>query len=174
MATPTSSSASGTASGSSASSSATHARRYIEPYKRDLVVRAPGDGTNSTTGQLTLGGLGQQSTQMNNDGLPYLFMTTNTTDAELCTHCTAEVVGAYIAFEDATPYALGLPRSPILSGQVKLWQRLKSCNGGQLVRDIITANIGTASQYNSAFTGASVNTWLAGGAALLFGVIALF
>ncbi|CCA77724.1 hypothetical protein PIIN_08972 [Serendipita indica DSM 11827] len=170
--TSTSASATGTASGSASSSSATTpARRYIEPY---IVARGPEDNTNSTSGQLTLGGLGGQSDQMRNDGLPYLFMTTNTTDAELCTHCTAEVVGAYIAFENVTPYALGLTRSPILSGQAALWQRLKTCNGGQLVRDILAASVGSEPQYNAAFAGAGVNTWLASGAALLFGATALF
>jgi cobalamin biosynthesis Mg chelatase CobN len=113
---------SSTSSAASASSSS-HAKRSLaypasSLYKRNNNVFA--------RDQDTLGSIAPEAAQYNTIGLPYLFITPNLTATELCTPCTSSVVGSYITFESITPYALGIANSPMLSGQVTLWNKIKS------------------------------------------------
>jgi hypothetical protein len=118
-----STSTSSRASAASPSASA-HAKRTApypvsSLYKRSTNVLARRD-------QNTLDTIAPEAAQYNTIGLPYLFITPNLTQAELCTPCTSSVVGSYISFESITPYALGIANSPMLSGQVTLWNKIKS------------------------------------------------
>jgi len=141
-----SASASASASHSSSASSAaaspsqsTHARRsHVHPsilYRR----------ADNTTDQQSLGTVAPEASEYNSLGLPYLFITANFTQEQLCTTCTAEVVGQYISFETVTPYALGIANSPMLSGQVDLGTRLRNaqtimlriCSTMSLVRQLL-------------------------------------
>jgi hypothetical protein len=119
-------SSSGSASSTAPSASATHARRAISPkalYKRtEKLIAARGEGD-----QDTIGDIAPDASTYNTQGLPYLFITPNITDtAQLCTPCVSKVIGSYISFESITPYALGIPHSPMLSGQVALWDHIKT------------------------------------------------
>jgi hypothetical protein len=58
--------------------------------------------------------------------MPYMYLRSNTT-GDICTPCTSKIIGAYINFETVTPYAIGIPNSPLLRGQVELWNRIKQC-----------------------------------------------
>ncbi|KAG8775579.1 hypothetical protein FRC15_000447 [Serendipita sp. 397] len=129
----TSTNSTSTSRSASASSSATPAASS-GPAKRaeDLYKRQ----TTTTDGQETLGSFAPNTTTYNTDGLPYLFLTSNTPADRLCQPCTAKIVGAYVAFENGTPYALGLKNSPILSGQIALWQEIKKC-GDDIVSEIM-------------------------------------
>lgn len=121
-----SASASASSSASSASASA--------PAKRDVLhqptelSRRQATNTNGTN-QETLSSFGPDADEYRSSGLPYLFITPNKTD--ICGDvCTAKVIGAYIRFETVTPYAIGIANSPILKGQLELWNRLTQCPDG--------------------------------------------
>ncbi|KAG8813111.1 hypothetical protein FRC17_001667 [Serendipita sp. 399] len=125
-----SSSSSGAASASSSASAAASsvpAKRAEDLYKRQTTV----------DGQETLGSFAPNTTTYNHDGLPYLFLTDRTPREKLCQPCTAKIVSSYVAFEDVTPYALGLAHSPILSGQFALWKKIKEQCGSDVVTEIL-------------------------------------
>ena len=61
--------------------------------------------------------------------LVYLFISPEYGASHLCTSCTKAVLSAYVKFEAATPYALGLTNSPLLGDQLNLWNNLTAkCN----------------------------------------------
>ena len=61
--------------------------------------------------------------------LVYLFISPEYGASHLCTSCTKAVLSAYVKFEAATPYALGLTNSPLLGDQLNLWNNLtQKCN----------------------------------------------
>lgn len=63
-----------------------------------------------------------------NTSLPYLFISPSYSPDQLCTPCTKAVLEPYVRFEAATPHALGLNHSPILQGQLQLWEAMnKNC-----------------------------------------------
>ncbi|KAG8859339.1 hypothetical protein FRB96_004554 [Tulasnella sp. 330] len=51
----------------------------------------------------------------------YLYTTPSLSSASLCTMCTQAILTAYAVWEAATPYPIGLSKSPILGGQAALW-----------------------------------------------------
>lgn len=111
-----------TSASAPSASASTHAKRspsypVSSLYKRSTVFARDQD---------TLDTIAPEAAQYNTIGLPYLFITPNLTATELCTPCTSSVVGSYISFESITPYALGIANSPMLSGQVTLWNKIKS------------------------------------------------
>lgn len=166
--------------GSAASPSATHARRAgAGGFPASSLYRR----ADNTTSQETLGGIAPEAAQYNTVGLPYLFLTPNMTTAELCTTCTSEVVGAYINFETITPYALGLSNSPMLSGQIALWNKIKTCPGNyasQLLNNATSSMTGpgngSGDSTGAGFAGASLGAFQVVGATLvaLVGSMMLF
>jgi hypothetical protein len=111
----------------------------------------------------------------NQQGLPYLFLTPSSSDAQVCSQCTYNVLLGYITFESITPYAIGIQNSPILKGQVALWDRVKTCANG-LANAIVSdatyqANTSGALEDATVFGGA---TMVAAIAAALFGTLSLF
>lgn len=168
----------GSGSASAASPSATHARRAgAGGFPVNSLYRR----ADNTTSQETLGGIAPEAAQYNSIGLPYLFLTPNMTQAELCTTCTSEVVGAYINFETITPYALGIANSPMLSGQIALWNKIKTCPGNfasQLLNNATSSMTGPApgDSTDAAFAGASLGAVQVVGATLvaLVGSMMLF
>lgn len=168
---------SSSASASAPSPSATNAKRTINSpslYKRTSAV-VPRQEVNNTTDQTTLGTVAPEAETYNQLGLPYLFITPNLTAEQLCTPCTSNVVGAYINWETVTPYALGIYNSPMLSGQVALWEKIKECPNN-FAREILTNSMGSI---NSSGSGALANVRVGAhvfvaAAAAVFGGVVLF
>ena len=76
--------------------------------------------------------------------LIYLFISPEYGANHLCTSCTKAVLSAYVKFEAATPYALGLTNSPLLGDQLNLWNNLtEKCN------TTFTNDILSSAGYNS-------------------------
>lgn len=61
-----------------------------------------------------------------NSHLMYLFVSPDMTADQLCTPCTQQIYSKYIAFQTATPHALGIKQSPLLSGQSELWAAMQA------------------------------------------------
>lgn len=161
-----SSSSSASASASSASASAPakrHAR--LDPsslFKRSaldshLVAR---QAANNTSSQQTVNA--PNPTVYRESGLPYLFIQPNSTN--LCSECTAQVIGAYIRFETVTPYAIGIVNSPMLRGQVDLWEQIKQCPNG-FAQSLL--NNATSSGGSTSSTGGAAKAVAGVGSALL-------
>ncbi|PVF95470.1 hypothetical protein CPB86DRAFT_788027 [Serendipita vermifera] len=132
-----------------------------------LVARQQSNTTQTT--------LTPNAEQYNTNGLPYLFLTPETEDSKICTQCTYNILLKYITFESITPYALGISNSPILSGQLALWDKVKTCPNN-LAASIVTdathqANTSGALEDATVYGGA---TMLAAIAAALFGAVTLF
>jgi len=71
--------------------------------------------------------------------LIYLFISPEYTASHLCTSCTKAVLSAYIKFEAATPYALGLTNSPLLGDQLNLWNNLTAKCNTTFTNDILSS-----------------------------------
>jgi hypothetical protein len=120
-------STSASASSSAPSPSASSAKRDIGISASDLFKRTSGTNillgrqTNSTTQEA----LTPSADTYRNSGLPYLFLKPDSSD--ICSDCTYNVIKGYISFETVTPYAIGIAHSPMLKGQLALWDKIKTC-----------------------------------------------
>jgi len=122
------SSTSASASSSAPSPSASSAKRDIGITAADLFKRTTssnvllGRQTNNSTTQEALT---PSADTYRNSGLPYLFLKPDSSD--ICSNCTYNVIKGYISFETVTPYAIGIAHSPMLKGQLALWDKIKTC-----------------------------------------------
>jgi len=71
--------------------------------------------------------------------LIYLFISPEYAASQLCTSCTKAVLSAYVKFEAATPYALGLTNSPLLGDQLNLWNNLTDKCNTTFTNDILSS-----------------------------------
>ena len=71
--------------------------------------------------------------------LIYLFISPEYSASQLCTSCTKAVLSAYVKFEAATPYALGLTNSPLLGDQLNLWNSLTDKCNTTFTNDILSS-----------------------------------
>ena len=71
--------------------------------------------------------------------LVYLFISPEYPASQLCTSCTKAVLSAYVKFEAATPYALGLTNSPLLGDQLNLWNNLTDKCNTTFTNDILSS-----------------------------------
>lgn len=65
-----------------------------------------------------------------NTNLAFLFITPQSPKEILCGQCLQNIMAAYISFETAAPYAIGLQNSDILAGQSALYASAKKTCGG--------------------------------------------
>jgi len=93
-------------------------------------------------------GLLPNAKTFSDSGLPFLFISSDMTSAQLCTSCTKNILSSYIAFETDFPYAIGLANSPILSSQTALWKSIGGACGSGFLSAI-------TSQSGSSITGAA-------------------
>jgi hypothetical protein len=93
------------------------------------------------------------STTYRTTNLPFLFLQPSFTSSQLCTPCTREIMVAYIKWESAVPYALGLSASPILGGQLALWNAINSTCGTNYV-NAINAEVGVIAAASNMTSGA--------------------
>lgn len=95
------------------------------------------------------------TTTYRSTNLPFMFLQPSLPQSTLCTPCTREIMVAYMKFETAMPYALGLSQSTILGGQSALWNAINSTCGAAYVSSI-TAEVGTlAASTNGSISAAS-------------------
>jgi hypothetical protein len=94
-------------------------------------------------------------TSYRQSGLPYLFLTPDSNMATLCSDCAARIIGSYVAFETVTPYALGVPNSQVLGGQVALWDKIQSCSNG-IANQILNNSTGNSGTFSGAPAGVRV------------------
>lgn len=86
--------------------------------------------------------------------LPFLFLQPTMSAAQLCTPCTRAVLVAYVKWEARQPYALGLSQSPILGGQLALWNAIeKTC--GSAFTQAVTTEAGVLAAGNTTSAAAS-------------------
>lgn len=79
-----------------------------------------------------------QSTSALNADQVFLFLSGSTDRDTLCSECTQNVLASYIGFEMATPYALGVERSDVLSPQVTIYNNARKMCGEPFVAAIST------------------------------------
>jgi len=123
------------------------------------------------------------TTTYRSTNLPFLFLQPDMTSSALCTPCTREVMVAYVKWESAYPYALGLSNSPILGGQSALWSSINTTCGAGYV-NAITSEVGSfaaaSGNYSSSaesrfiVPGGQAATTAAVGIAFVAGAMALF
>lgn len=75
--------------------------------------------------------------------LPFLFLNPSTPQATLCSSCSESILKPYIEFESSIANAMGVPNSPLLGGQKKLWDAVQSQCGDQFTSGVV-ANAGAA------------------------------
>ncbi|WFC95634.1 hypothetical protein MBRA1_002285 [Malassezia brasiliensis] len=100
---------------------------YSEQYWAHVLTTVPTSNTTST-----------QSTSALNADQVFLFLSGSTERDTLCSECTQNVLASYIAFEMATPYALGVERSAVLSPQVTIYNNARKECGASFVEAIST------------------------------------
>jgi hypothetical protein len=162
------SSASTTASASSSapSPSASSAKRDIGISASDLFKRTSGTNillgrqTNTTTQEA----LTPSADTYRNSGLPYLFLKPDSSD--ICSDCTYNVIKGYISFETVTPYAIGIAHSPMLKGQLALWDKIKMCPD-----NFATRLLNDATGTNGTTTSGAARTMALGG--VMAGVVSI-
>lgn len=72
--------------------------------------------------------------------IPFLFLTPETPEADLCKTCTRNVLKAFINHESNLPYAPGLGESPLLKTQTALYTAVKSkCGENFMISEIKAA-----------------------------------
>lgn len=71
--------------------------------------------------------------------LPFLFLSASTPSSTLCSTCTRNVITAYTAFEQASPYALGIANSPLLNEQTALYDAVQSSCGSSFLSGAVQA-----------------------------------
>jgi len=87
--------------------------------------------------------------------LIYLFISPEYGASHLCTSCTKAVLSAYVKFEAATPYALGLTNSPLLGDQLNLWNNLTSKCNANFTNDILGSAGYNSNQADGTMLGAA-------------------
>jgi len=103
--------------------------------------------------------------------LMYLFTSPDMNSGELCTSCTQQILEKYVAWESATPYALGLANSPMLGGQSDLWSAIQDkCPASFLteVSNVAGATTDNTSGATPALSGGMTTALLGALAALAF------
>jgi len=83
--------------------------------------------------------------------IPFLFLTSSTDQATLCSPCSQAILGPYLKFESSIPNAVGLASSPLLGGQKKLWDTVQSTCGSDFTSGVV-ANAGAAPSTPSGVT----------------------
>jgi len=74
-----------------------------------------------------------------NTNLMFLFLRGDLTSDVLCTTCTRKVLTSYINFESNVPYAPGIAKSTILSGQSALYTGVQSTCGSSFLSGAVQA-----------------------------------
>ncbi|CAE6420053.1 hypothetical protein ACGC1H_004853 [Rhizoctonia solani] len=105
--------------GTSSSSSSTY-----QNTRRSDVTYAAGHLTNAVHKRAQTVIMPNTDTYRNSH-LMYLFISPEMDQEHLCTACAQQIISKYVAFETATPYALGLKQSPLLGGQSELWAAMQ-------------------------------------------------
>lgn len=122
-----STSSSVSSSSSAPAPSASSAKRATGLVAADLFKRA--ENTNVLLGRQASNSTQEQlepsADSYRNSGLPYLFLQPDSSD--ICSMCTYNIIKGYITFETVTPYAIGIAHSPMLKGQLALWEKIKTC-----------------------------------------------
>jgi hypothetical protein len=78
----------------------------------------------------------------------YLFTQSSLPASALCTPCTKNIIAAYASFEQEIPDAIGVANSPLLNGQISLWQGI-SDKCGPTFLNAITVTAGADSNSTS-------------------------
>lgn len=125
--TSSATSSSASSSSSAPAPSASSAKRSTGLVAADLFKRA--ENTNVLLGRQASNSTQEQlqpsADSYRNSGLPYLFLQPDSSD--ICSMCTYNIIKGYITFETVTPYAIGIAHSPMLKGQLALWEKIKTC-----------------------------------------------
>jgi len=84
---------------------------------------------------------------------------------KLCKSCTRNVLNQYIQFMSSIPYALGIPNSPLMSGETDLYNAVQQKCGAPFLSGSVQAAGGIASNIlNGGAAGLSVNARTVAGA----------
>lgn len=79
------------------------------------------------------------TTTYSSTNLPFFFLTPDLPKEKLCVTCTRRVLASYTNFESSAPYAPGLPNSPILKSQPKLYEAVQNTCGKSFMGDNVQA-----------------------------------
>lgn len=79
------------------------------------------------------------TTTFANNNVPFLTIQKSGSYAQLCTTCTRNVLTAYIDFESELPYQPGMSSSPLLKGQMDLYNGVKSTCGPSFLSGAVQA-----------------------------------
>ncbi|KDQ55948.1 hypothetical protein JAAARDRAFT_59402 [Jaapia argillacea MUCL 33604] len=102
----------------------------------------------------------------------FLFLSTSMPSTTLCVSCTREVLTAYINFESTVPYAPGITKSPLMSGQSALYTYVQNTCGKSFMSGAVAAAGGISGGVLGGESGAGRNVNVEGGAlTMIMGVI---
>jgi hypothetical protein len=85
------------------------------------------------------------TTTYSSTNLPFFFLSPDLPKDKLCVTCTRRILTSYTNFESSVPYAPGLPNSPILNGQPKLYEAIQNTCGKSFMNDNVQAAGGLSS-----------------------------
>jgi hypothetical protein len=79
------------------------------------------------------------TTTFHDANILFLLLKSTLSTDKLCVSCTRSVLSAYIDFESAIPYAPGIAKSPLMSGQTALYQGVTSACGPSFLSGSVQA-----------------------------------
>lgn len=125
--------------------------------KRQASASASATGTrgavaNDDDDDPTAGIVTANATTFQKTYLPFLFLSPAMPSAQLCQPCTQAVMASYVAFENAVPYAGGLPNSFLLAGQASFWKSIGASCGANFLSEINTKAGTNSDQFSSALS----------------------
>ncbi|WFD00894.1 hypothetical protein MYAM1_003649 [Malassezia yamatoensis] len=113
----------------------------LEALQLDAVFDA--DNANSeeywahTVNTVTTSNLASNASDLASDHI-FLFLSGTTDKSTICTECARDILAAYVSFEMATPYALGLERSSVLQPQIDIYTNARKQCGSEFLQKIST------------------------------------
>jgi len=96
----------------------------------------------------------------NQNNVQYLFMDVNQSVEQLCTACTKQILVAYVSYENAQTFPLGISNSKILGGQKQLWQAITAKCPADFTNGILSSANAAPVNIAAASTGGASSTVL--------------
>jgi len=124
------------------------------------------DVSNQTTA------LVPNTTTYHDTNLLFLFLKPSMPSSTLCTTCTRNIMTPYITFESACLYAPGIGNSPLLAGQVPLYNNITSKCGASFLSGAVQAAGGLSSGLVSGAAPIAVGQELSAAVAAILGLAA--
>lgn len=112
---------------------------YSDAYWDYILPTIPRSSTKHATANTTVLAASMPDVNQLPDLSPqqlFFFLSNTTNKAQLCTRCSQSILASYIAFEMASPYALGIESSPVLQSQQSIYDHARKTCGDSFVQQL--------------------------------------